>query len=126
MDQDISVVRTCFWGVVLIEDSDNEESAEGDGLVWTTPTQIAVGAVNSRTCLDDADAEVRVIVRVRDTALPTAAHDHVIEIPTGVLTVGDAHERFEVALTPGPWRAQIEVDHPDWPSRIEVHLSPAS
>ena len=122
-------VRDYYWGAIYLSDAEDgdfdPDAISGPGPVWADPVHITIAAVNSRAVAAD-DADVELLVRVLDEPLAEAQHSSVLDVPTGVLTIGDADECDDITLCPGKWRTQINVDRPDDPSKVEVCLSPAS
>ena len=53
-------------------------------------------------------AQVQIDVIIGDGAPESPASSGVIDVPSGVLTVGDAEQEETVAIGPGRWAVQIE------------------
>ena len=51
--------------------------------------------------------------------------DGVMSLLSGLMSVGDADREEVLALTPGTYRLQVEVDPDDHPERFRVWYSPA-
>lgn len=97
-------VRTFGWGAVYV--SDTEELAPGDydfhtgGPFWAAPDNITIAAVHAGAVgLDVADVEL--LVQVRDTAVPNAGYTAVVNVPSGVLNIGDADDSDNLPLSLG-------------------------
>jgi hypothetical protein len=120
--------RTFGWGAVYICDAERYEPDDHDfhkgGPVWATPDDVAVATVHAGA-VDPAEADVELLIQVLDQPLPSAGYTMVINVPSGILNIGDADESDDIALRPGQWRLQINVDRPEEPSVVEIYLSAA-
>jgi hypothetical protein len=121
-------VRAFEWGAIYVSDAARYEPDDHDfhegGPVWATPDHVAVATVHAGA-VDPAEADVELLLQVLDRALPSADYATVINVPSGVLNIGDADDSDDITLHPGQWRLQINVDRPDEPSAIEIFMSPA-
>lgn len=122
-------VRTFGWGSIYASDAEQPEFGDHDfhtgGPVWATPDDVVIATVHAGA-VDPSEADVALLLQVLDKPLPSAKYTAVINVPSGVLNIGDADDSDDVVLHPGQWRMQINVDRPDWPSAVEIHLSAAS
>jgi hypothetical protein len=120
--------RTFWWGSVYICDADRHEPDDHDfhqgGPVWAAPDHVAVATVHAGA-VNPAEADVSLLLQILDGPLPEAGFTTVINVPSGVLNIGDADESDDIELHPGRWRLQINVDRPESPSAVEIYLSPA-
>ncbi|MES0836763.1 hypothetical protein [Nocardiopsis tropica] len=87
--------------------------------------QITIQVVNSRL-VEQEDADVELNVYVHAAALPSSDHASVIVLGSGTLSIGDADRFDEVALRPGRWLMQVDLDSrgPDGARWVNIHLSP--
>lgn len=129
-------VRPYRWGAIYLFDYDNDDFLEGsigpDGVVFPTPHWITIGVHHALTGAvpDDHPPDapippvtVELVVRVQDEAADRAMYDEVIDLPSGVLVVGDANDDDKIRLHPGRWRMQINLDPPDEATKAEIILS---
>ena len=112
-----SVTRPFSWGLLLLLDRDAADVPSlDDGLVSASGSGVAVKALHAQD-VDvsgyPADARVpppQVEVRVRvEAALPPAevCFRGEIDVPSGVLTVGDAEREDALAIGPGRWSVEV-------------------
>jgi hypothetical protein len=119
--------RTFNWGAIYISDThrliDDDHDFHEGGPVWAAPDHVAIATIHPAT-VDPPEADVTLLIQVLDRPLPTAHHSTLINVPSGTLNIGDADASDDLPLHPGQWRLQIDLDEPDWPAAIEIHLSP--
>jgi hypothetical protein len=79
--------------------------------------------------LSDADADeivppaqVQVVVRVGDRPPADALFRGEIDVPSGVLTVGDAEQEDALAIGPGRWAVQVDCAPRDFADTVQVWL----
>jgi hypothetical protein len=129
-------VRPYRWGAIYAFDHDAEDfpedSIDSEGAVWATPRWITIGVRHafSGPVPDGHPADmavplvrVELLVRVQAEPVAEARYDEVIEVPSGILNIGDANENDDVELQPGRWRMQINLDPPAEATKVDIVLS---
>jgi len=128
--QELRRSRAYNWGAIYVLDSEEDDfdpdSVREGGSVWATSRWITIGVLNARTVFsDDArGTNVEMVVRVQDRPVDVADYNQVIDLPSGVVNIGDAHENDNVELHPGWWLVQINLDPPEEARTVEIYLSP--
>ena len=122
-------VRTYYWGAIYALDSWEDDfdaaSISDAGPVWAKPRWITINVLNSRSVDSDA-AAVEMILRVQDEPAAASDHEEIIDLPSGVLTIGDAGDNDNIELHPGRWRMQITLNPPGNATMVQILLSPFS
>lgn len=123
--QRLQRVRAYNWGAIYAFDADEGDfdGLDGDGPVWRTPHWITIRVLHART-VDPGDADVEMTLVVHDEPADTAAYDEIIDLPSGVLNIGDANADDDVELHPGRWRIQVDLDLPEEARKVQIRLSP--
>ncbi|WP_229070766.1 hypothetical protein [Actinoplanes sp. DH11] len=127
-DQRVRRVRPYYWGAIYISDADCEadfdiDFHEGEGPVLSTAAHVAVLVVHPGA-VDKGEAEVTLDVRVASQRVEGLAHELPFEVPSGRLDIGDADDSDEVALHPGRWLLQIDVDDAAEAQQVKMVMSP--
>ncbi len=126
--------RPFQWGILLIGDPETKDIPEL-GRDRATASNSALVVVPVRHAEDvefsgGDDEEIAPFV-VSVCCSPGVAQDQelsfdgVISLPSGLMSIGDADREEVLALAPGTYRVQIEVDPSDHPERVHVWYSPA-
>ena len=127
--------RPFWWGVVLLMDRDAAEVPETTDLrtgsvVSASPFGLAVRVLHAQ----DVDlsgfaadepvppALVQVEVRVCDGPPAHALFTGEIEVPSGVLTIGDAEQEEALEIGPGRWAVQVDCVPPEFAETVRVWL----
>ena len=92
--------------------------------MFSSPSDVNVRVVHPQTVEDDDDAAVALDIRVTSHRVDGMPYEAVLEIRSGVLSVGDADEDDDIALDPGRWLLQFDVDDPDEARYVQLVLSP--
>ncbi|MEH1129430.1 hypothetical protein [Micromonospora sp. CPCC 206061] len=121
-------VRPYYWGAIYISDVDCETDFDidfhnGEGPVLATASHVAVLVVHAGT-VDEAEADVALDVRVTSQRVDGLPYEVAFEVPSGRLNIGDADHSDEVALHPGPWLLQFDVDDTAEARHVGLVISP--
>lgn len=127
-NQRLRRVRPYYWGAIYISDADCETDFDidfhnGEGPVLFTDSHVAVLVVHAGT-VDEGEADVTLDVRVAPQRVDDMPHEVVFELASGRLYVGDADDSDEVALQPGRWLLQFDVDDPAEAQHVKLVMSP--
>lgn len=128
------VKRPFSWGVLLLMDRDaSDVPSLGDAPVSAWGRGLAVKVLHAQDVdatgyLADAavsPAQVEVQMRIGSALQPGAeTFRGAIDVPSGVLTVGDAEREDALAIGPGRWTVEIDCTPPDHAEIVRVWLSP--
>ncbi|MBF9132066.1 hypothetical protein I0C86_24330 [Plantactinospora sp. S1510] len=126
-DQHVLRVRPYYWGAIYISDADCEADVDIDfhnseGPVLSTASHVAVLVVHAGTV--DEGGDVTLDVRVTSGRVDGLPYEVAFEVPSGRLYIGDADESDEVALQPGRWLLQFNVDKAAEAQHVEMVVSP--
>jgi hypothetical protein len=91
--------------------------------VLSTASHVAVLVVHAGT-VDEGAADVALDVRVTSQRVDGLPYEIAFEVPSGRLYVGDADDSDEVALQPGRWLLQLDVDDPAEAQHVRMVMSP--
>ena len=135
---EIHTTRPYFWGAIYAFDADRAVPDSGDlrreGEVWTGPDCVVIGVQHASTAPvsenfpSDAPippAEVGLRIQVRDEPVRKAMHEVSIDVPSGILNIGDADKSEDLQLRPGRWRLQINLSSLIEATSVEVYVSPS-
>lgn len=109
--------RPLWWGLLLVMDRDASEApALTDDVVSFSRYGLAVKVLHAQdvdlSAYGDDDvvppAQVQIEVLMSDAPPDSPAFSGVIDVPSGVLTVGDAEQEDAVEIGPGRWAVQID------------------
>ncbi|MBD3927215.1 hypothetical protein IEZ26_21515 [Nocardioides cavernae] len=109
--------RPLWWGLLLLMDREaSDVPALTADVVSFSRTGLAVKVLHAQDVDlsgyggDDVSppAQVQIEVIFGDGAPESPASSGVIDVPSGVLTVGDAELQDTVEIGPGRWAAQVE------------------
>ena len=109
--------RPFWWGIVLFMDREaSDVPALTDDLVSQSATGLAVKVLHAQDVdlvgfeADDVipPAQVQIEVRIGDSRPSNAVFSGVIDVPSGVLTVGDAEQEDAIEIGHGRWAVQVE------------------
>ena len=123
------IQRRFGWGILLIGDAESSDIplGPGRGVAISTATNICVRVRHAQDVESPSDGNLEVPpfeVSVRCVSGVSHAlalcFDGTIDLPSGRLSIGDADDEKILALRPGRWRFQIEVDTRDHPERVYV------
>jgi hypothetical protein len=123
--------RTFGWGIVLFLDRDSGDVPElSDSPVSQSPHGFVVKVHHA----EDVDldgfagdkgvppAEVQILIWLDREAPGPGTFSGVIEVPSGVLTVGDADHEDALAIGAGRWSVQIDCEPSIHSDRVAVWL----
>lgn len=127
-DQRLRRVRPYYWGAIYLSDAACETDFDidfhnGEGPVLSTASHVAVQVVHAGT-VDEGEADVALDVRVTPQRVEGLPHEVALELPSGRLYVGDADDGDEVALQPGRWLLQFDVDDLAEAQHVRLVMSP--
>jgi hypothetical protein len=95
----------------------------GEGPVLSTATHAAVLVLHAGT-VEEGDADVALQVQVASQRADGLPHEFGFEVPSGRLYIGDADDSDEIALQPGRWLLQFDVDDPADARHVGLVISP--
>jgi hypothetical protein len=121
-------VRPYYWGAIYISDADCKTDFDidfhnGEGPVLSRTSHVAVLVVHAGA-VDEGEADVTLDVRVTSHRVDGLPYEIAFEVPSGQLYIGDADDSDEVALQPGRWLLQFDVDDPAEAHRVGLVMSP--
>jgi hypothetical protein len=127
-DQRVHRTRPYYWGAIYISDADCEtvfdiDFHNGEGPVLSTASHVAVLVVHAGM-VDEGEADVTLDVRVKAQRVDGLPYEVAFEVPSGRLYIGDADDSEEVALQPGRWLLQFDVDEAAEAQHVELVISP--
>jgi hypothetical protein len=109
--------RPLWWGLLLLMDRDAPDipAVTADAVSFSR-TGLAVKVLHAQDVdlrgYGDNDvippAQVQIEVTIGEGAPECPASSGVIDVPTGVLTVGDAEQEDALEIGPGRWAVQVE------------------
>ncbi len=120
----VTLRRPFAWGIVMLSDSKTRDipSSPVASPFAHTPTALFVRVRHAADVeFDGADPDevvplcsVVVDVRVGEPADSSVDFEGTLQLPSGVLAVGDADGEELLELSPAAYRAQVRVDHPEY------------
>ena len=123
--------RSFSWGLMLLIDRDAAEiPALAESVVSASPTGLAVKVLHAQD-VDltgiEADevispAQVQVHVRVGEQPQADALFSGEVDIPSGVLTVGDAEHEDALEIGPGRWAVQVDCAPREFAETVRIWL----
>jgi hypothetical protein len=125
------IKRFFEWGIVLLLDRDSVDVPElSRSPVSQSPQGLVVEVHHAQDVdldgfADDDDvpsAEVQIAIWLDHEPPGPGTFSGVIEVPSGVLTVGDADHQDALAIGAGRWSAQIDCEPPVHSDRVTVWL----
>ncbi|MEL5955720.1 hypothetical protein AADR41_13280 [Streptomyces sp. CLV115] len=118
--------RSYYWGCIYASDEEEGDfdDLDGPGPIWTSHCWVTIRVRHARLVAED-EADVDLVVEVRQTAAADFAYQATIDLPSGVLSVGDADSDDTLRLAPGTWLMQVDLDSPDDATNVRIVLSPA-
>ena len=125
------VKRTFWWGLLLLMDRDaSEVPSLAESVVSASPSGLAVKVLHAQDVdpsgfADDEvvpPAQVQVHVRVGDRPQADALFSGEIDVPSGVLTVGDAGQEDALEIGPGRWAVQVDCAPREFAETVRVWL----
>ncbi|MDG4780052.1 hypothetical protein O7614_10410 [Micromonospora sp. WMMD961] len=127
-DQHVRRARPFYWGAIYISDADCEADFDidfhnGEGPVLSTASHVAVVVVHAGS-VDEGEADVILDVRVTSLRVNDLPYEVAFEVPSGRLYIGDADDSDEIALQPGRWLLQFQVDDAAEAQHVELVMSP--
>jgi hypothetical protein len=123
--------RPFGWGVALFLDRDTDDLLE---LTDSPVSQSRHGFALKVHHAQDVEltgfgvdasvtpAEVEISIRLGDEPPGPGTFSGVIEVPSGVLTAGDADHEDALAIGTGRWSVQVDCDPPGYAERVTVWL----
>lgn len=123
--------RPFAWGVVLFQDRDSvlvreltgpPISQSLDGFVVTVRHSQDVDLDGFADDDEVPATEVQIEIRLDQAAQGPGTFSGVIEVPSGVLTVGDADHMDALAIGAGRWSVQMDCEPPIHSDRVTVWL----
>ena len=123
--------RPFAWGIVLFQDRDSVDVPELSGSpVSHAPDGFVVKVRHAQDVdldgyADDDDvpaAQVQIVIWLDQEAPGPSTFRGVIEVSSGVLTVGDADHEDALAIGAGRWSVQIDCEPPIHSDRVTVWL----
>ncbi|MHA4950702.1 hypothetical protein ACX27O_25580 [Micromonospora sp. SD19] len=127
-DQHLLRVRPYYWGALYLSDAACETDFDIDfhndeGPVLSTASHVSVLVVHAAT-VDEGEADVTLDVRVTPQRVDGLPHEVAFQLPSGRLYIGDADESDEVAVHPGQWLLQFDVDDEAEARHVRLVMSP--
>ena len=125
------VKRPFWWGLIFLMDRDASELPSlTDSVVSASPSGLAVKVLHAQDVdlsgfeADDIvpPAQVQVHVRVGDRPQADALFSGEIDIPSGVLTVGDAEQEDALQIGPGRWAVQVDCIPREFAEEVRIWL----
>jgi hypothetical protein len=125
--------RPFSWGLVLLLDRDTSEIPQlTDSVVSQSTGGMAVKVLHAQDVdlsglgADDIvpPAEVEVEIHIGADAPGDVPFSGTIDVPSGVLTVGDADQEHALDLGAGRWAVQVDCEPPEHAERVRVWLRP--
>jgi hypothetical protein len=125
--------RPFWWGLVLLMDRD---ASDVPGITDEVVSQSAHGLAVKVLHAQDVDlsefesdevippAEIEVEVLVSDRPASDVLFSGVIEVPSGVLTLGDAEHEDALEIGPGRWAVQVGCSPQEFAENVRVWLQP--
>lgn len=126
--------RPFWWGILLLLDRDTSEVPQlSDAVVTVSRTGLAVQVLHAQdvdlTGYDPEEivppAEVQVEIQFGAAAPIDVPFSGTIDVPSGVLTVGDAEQEDALEIGSGQWAVGVAYDPPEHAERVRVWLRPA-
>jgi hypothetical protein len=127
------VKRPLWWGLLLLLDRDTSEVPESTDAVVSTGTEgLAVKVLHAQDVdlsgFDDHEvvplALVQIEINVGAAPPGDVAFSGEIDVPSGVLSVGDAEQEDALQIGPGRWAVQVDYAPPEHAERVRVWLQP--
>ncbi len=127
-DQRVRRVRPYYWGAIYMSDADCDadfhiDFHNGGGPVLSTASHVAVLVLHAGT-VEEGEADVTLDVRVTSQRVDGLPYEVAFEVPSGRLYIGDADDSDEVALQPGRWLLQFDVDDAGEARHVDLVMSP--
>lgn len=114
---DWQVKRPFWWGLVLLVDRDaSEVPSLANSVISASPSGLAVKVLHAQDVdlsgFEDDElvppTQVQVLVRVGERPQADALFSGEIDVPSGVLTVGDAEQQDALEIGRGRWAVQVD------------------
>jgi hypothetical protein len=127
------VERPFWWGQILLMDRDAPEVPPlTESVVSASSSGLAVKVLHAQdvdlTRFEDDEivppAQVLVHVRVGDQPRADALFSGELDVPSGVLTVGDAEQEDALEIGPGRWAVQVDCAPREFAETVRVWLQP--
>lgn len=118
--------RSYYWGCIYASDEEEGDFGDLDGPspIWTSHCWVTIQVRHARLVAEE-EADVDLAIEVRQTAAADFAYQATIDLPPGVLSIGDADGDDALRLAPGAWLMQVDLDSPDDATDVRIVLSPA-
>jgi hypothetical protein len=123
--------RPFWWGIVLLMDRDATDIPEvTDSVVSSSDSGVAIkvlhaqdvdlGAAPSGAVMPTALVNIR--IRTGVTPPPGIATAARIDVPSGVLTVGDAEQEHALEIGPGRWVVHVNCAPAEFAETVDIWL----
>jgi hypothetical protein len=128
---DVQLKRPFEWGLLLLLDREAPEGPQlTDAVVSASPSALGVKVLHAQDVdlggFEPGDvvppAEVRVRIHVGDRPTSETLFSGSIDIPSGVLIVGDAEHEEALEVGPGRWSVQVDCSPADFAEDVQVWL----
>ncbi len=125
--------RPFSWGLLLILDRDTSllprlmdsavsQSRDGLAVKVLHAADVDLSGYEDHEVVPPAEVEVEIQIHERP---PTDVTFHgAIEVPSGVLTVGDAEQEDALAIGAGRWAVQVDCEPSEHAEVVRVWLQP--
>ncbi len=126
-------MRPFSWGLVLLLDRDATEIPQlTDSVVSHSTKGMAVKVLHAKDVdlsglgADDVvpPAEVEVEIHIGTDAPDDVPFSGTIDVPSGVLTVGDAEQENALEIGAGRWAVRVDCEPREHAERVRVWLRP--
>ncbi|GAB2880345.1 hypothetical protein [Streptomyces mayteni] len=119
--------RSYYWGCIYANDAEEGDfepaSLDGPGPIWPSHCWVTIGVRHERL-VEAGEADVDLVVEVRQEATAKSGYEATIDLPSGVLSIGDADGDDTIQLTPGTWLMQVDLNSPDDATEVRIAMSP--
>ncbi|MEM9894705.1 MAG: hypothetical protein AAF962_27980 [Actinomycetota bacterium] len=124
-----SVARPFHWGVLIVGDRYDAALPDlGPGPtigVGRCSITIPVRHAQDTDSTDCGPFAVNVTCTLIDGEYPAGAAEAVVNLPSGVLAIGDADEAEYLDVQPGLWRIVVDLHPTDHPEEVKLSVSKA-
>ncbi|HEY3562411.1 MAG TPA: hypothetical protein VGL05_33325 [Kribbella sp.] len=125
------VRRPFWWGLVLLMDRDTPDVPSlTDSVISQSAEGLAVQVLHAQDVeLSGAEAgdvippaQVQIEVRIGEPPPAEVLFSGAIDVPSGILTVGDAEQEDALEISPGRWAVQVDCAPPEFAETVRVWL----
>ncbi len=123
---DVTLKRPFNWGLLVVCDIKSDETGPVNDPVNATPTAIFILVRHAQDIALTAEdpAEVTITIQAGPADDVALTYEGIIQLPTGVLSVGDADDELPLNLGAGNYLMQIRLDKPDFAETVNIWVSP--